>query len=321
MISTAYSPTSFTGDDTTDEFPITWSINASSEVVVTEVIIATAVETVKTLTTHYTVTGTGPFTVTAVTAPASTVRWVISRAVPKTQAVDYTLFDSFPAETHEGALDKLTMLSQDRAVEFSRALRQPNGDLTAIDYLPPKITRASMYLGFDADGDPVALDAPTDTSLTTAFTETLLDDTDLLTFLQTMGLAVTAWTPVLTAETPGDLARTYTTQIGFYWTFARLYIAWFDILTASFTHTTASGDVTITGLSHTPLAIIGGAMQRVSGVTKANYTQFEAEQNLSTGVIRVTCSGSAQTNADLAITDLPTGGTVRLQGYVIYYKT
>ncbi len=321
MISTAYSPTSFNGDGTTDEFPITWGINASSEVVVTEVVIATGAETVETLGTHYTITGTGPFTVTATTAPSADVRWVISRAVARTQAVDYTLFDSFPADTHEAALDKLTMLAQDGDGKFNRALRQPNGDATAIDYLPPKVTRASMYLGFDSDGDPVALDAPTDTALTTSFTETLLDDTDLLTFLQTLGLvAATAWTPVLTAATVGDLARTYSTQTGFRWQFARLNVAWFDIVTSAFTHTTASGNMRITGLPGTPLAAIGGMMQRVSGVTKANYTQFAAELDIATNIITVTCSGSAQANSTLAITELPTGGSVRLQGYIIYYS-
>jgi hypothetical protein len=321
MISTAYSPTSFNGDGVTTAFPITWDINASSEVVVTEVIIATGVETIKTLTTHYTVAGTGPFTVTAVTAPAGTVRWVISRAVAKTQLTDYTLFDAFPADTHEDALDKLTLLAQDNAGGFNRALRQPNGDATAIDYLPSKITRASQYLGFDSDGDPVALAAPANTTAVSAFVATLLDDTTLLAFEQTLGLvAATAWTPVLTAATPGNLAITYSTQTGVRWHFARLNVAWFDIVTSSFTHTTASGDARITGLPGTPLANIGGMMQRFGGVTKANYTQYAAELDIATNIITVTCSGSAQVNSPLAITQIPSAGSVRLTGYVIYYS-
>jgi hypothetical protein len=321
MISTAYSPTSYNGDGVTTAFPITWGINASSEVVVTEVIIATGVETIKTLTTHYTVTGLGPLTVTALVAPAATVRWVISRAVAQTQAVDYTPFDTFPAQTHEGALDKLTMLVQDNAGKFNRSLRQPNGDVTAIDYLPPVITRASKYLGFDSDGDPIALAAPASTTAVSTFAATLLDDTSLLTLLQTLGFRAPSWTPVLTCTTPGDLAVTYSTRNGASWAFGRLVIAYFDIVASVFTHTTSSGDMRITG--HTPasapFALIGGGLQHFERITKANYTQFSPTFDIATNIITLVGSGSAQVKSPVAITEMPTGGTVRLSGFVIYY--
>lgn len=207
-ISTVYAPVSYTGDDTTDEFPVSWGINVSSEIVVTETIISTGVETIKTLTTHYTVTGTGPVTITAVTPPASTVRWTIGRNVPSTQLVDYVENDSFPAATHEAALDKLTMLSQEHDQAFLRALRQPNGDTADIDYLPPKITRASKYLGFDGDGDPVALAAPTDSTAVSVFAATLLDDADAAAMFVTLGAVVADWTPAVGGN------ATYSAQSG-----------------------------------------------------------------------------------------------------------
>jgi hypothetical protein len=67
-----------------------------------------------------------------------------------------------------------------------RSLRQPEGDFDDMVELPSSVDRASMYLGFDAQGDPVALDAPTDTALTTPFTETLLDDASGGAFLETL---------------------------------------------------------------------------------------------------------------------------------------
>lgn len=69
----------------------------------------------KTLTTHYTVSGVGVAgggDVTFVTAPASGVVVTLLRNVPLTQETDYQTAAKFPAETHEAALDKLTMIAQ-----------------------------------------------------------------------------------------------------------------------------------------------------------------------------------------------------------------
>lgn len=55
-------------------------------------------------------------------APASGVVIVIRRDTERTQDVDYNKYDPFPAETHERALDKLTLISQElsRGVEVDR---------------------------------------------------------------------------------------------------------------------------------------------------------------------------------------------------------
>lgn len=42
-----------------------------------------------------------------------TVKVVIARSTPRTQLVDYQAYGPFPAETHEFALDKLTMIAQE----------------------------------------------------------------------------------------------------------------------------------------------------------------------------------------------------------------
>lgn len=62
-------------------------------------------------------------TVTLNNAPPSTVRVVILRAVAITQEVDYVEGDPFPAETHEGALDKLTLITTMLQEQLDRSLK------------------------------------------------------------------------------------------------------------------------------------------------------------------------------------------------------
>ncbi len=76
----------------------------------------------------------------------------LSRNIEATQEVDYQPFDAFPAETHEGALDKLTMLVQQTGASVLRALRFPLGD-TASPVLPDVAGRALRFLAFDNSGN------------------------------------------------------------------------------------------------------------------------------------------------------------------------
>lgn len=131
----------------------------------------------------------------------------------------------------------------------------------------------------------------------------------------------TGWTPQITAATPGNLSVSYTQNLGYMTMNGNMITAWFDILTSAFTHTSASGSISITGLQ-----LRGGSLMspwfsggvNFSGLTKANYTQVIAAVPIATTTITLYASGSGQANAQLAITDFPTGGTVRLQGCVTY---
>jgi hypothetical protein len=91
-----------------------------------------------------------------VTAPAVGQRLVIRRVIPATQEVDYVAGDPFPAETHERALDRLTMLAQQGEEANARALVFPSGD-TASGELPNAASRADRLLGFNSLGEPVAV--------------------------------------------------------------------------------------------------------------------------------------------------------------------
>ena len=127
----------------------------------------------------------------------------------------------------------------------------------------------------------------------------------------------TSWTPVLTCGTPGDLAITYSTQTGSYVQIGALIIARFNITTSAFTHTTASGAISITGLPVTAALSSSGSLQ-YQGITKASYTSFVPAIAATANTITVDAGGSAQTLASLAITDLPTGGSVILKGTILF---
>lgn len=162
-ISSTTNRVSFTGNGVTTAFSFPYYFLADGDLVVIETVILTGVQTTKTLTTHYTVAGAGVGaggTVTMLTAPASTVTLTIYRDPARTQTVDLVENDPLPVEDSvEAPLDKLTMIAQRLSDRLDRSLQQPEGDTTAIDRLPAKVARASMYLAFDSDGDPTAVDA------------------------------------------------------------------------------------------------------------------------------------------------------------------
>jgi hypothetical protein len=117
---------------------------------------SSGVETVLVENTDYTVTGAGEPAggfITLTTAPASGETLVINRNVPATQRTDYQSYDSFPAESHERALDKLTMKVQQVGTEISRAISFPETDAASLSRtLPASPLRANKALVFDQTG-------------------------------------------------------------------------------------------------------------------------------------------------------------------------
>lgn len=122
--------------------------------------------TLKTLTTHYTVTGVGSDSggnIVFVSAPANGAIIYIDRSnIPESQLTDYTANDKFPAETHERALDKLTMLIQRLFGSFTKSISIPNYETSNVT-LPPKAQRAGQVLRFDNQGN-IGVDSYLDTA-------------------------------------------------------------------------------------------------------------------------------------------------------------
>ena len=149
---------SYSGDGSQTTFVYGYKIFADSDI---KVIIrsATGTETVKTITTHYTVTGAGSASggnvvFTSGNIPTNTETVVLIRDVPQTQAIDYIANDPFPAETHEEGLDRATMTTQQVQEELDRSIKlSRTNTMTSTEFAVGATDRASKVLGFDANGE------------------------------------------------------------------------------------------------------------------------------------------------------------------------
>ena len=200
---------SYAGNGSTTVFAVTFRFLANSDV---DVILrnAAGVETTWVENTQYTLEGEGEAaggTLTVLTdpddyTPASGETLVIRRMVPVTQETDYSENDSFPAETHEAALDKLTMLAQQLDETLARAVTVPVSDTAASIAMPIDSARAGKFLSFDGTGQPIAA-AGTSADLTpvSTFMNTLLDDADAASARATLGALENVMT------TRGDIVR------------------------------------------------------------------------------------------------------------------
>jgi len=159
----------------------------------------------QTLTTHYTLSGTAPYTngtnVQFVTAPATGLQVILVRDPPQTQLTAYVENDPFPVATVEQALDKLTMLAHTTRDTGSRALRLSQSDSRdgANFELSAPANWTNKYLLFDANGNPTpaVLSA---TTITQAIIGGLLNP-------QTPAESGAGVVPITLAVVPGERAR------------------------------------------------------------------------------------------------------------------
>ena len=153
-ITTTTSKVTYTGNNVTTVFAYTFKIFADSEIKV-------YVDSVlKTISTHYNVSGAGTasggnVTFTGGNTPGTGAKVVLLRNIAKTQVTDYVENDSFPAETHESALDKLTMLVQDvnntvtgDIFRFDESV----ADAGTVTITKNATDRANKVLAFDSSG-------------------------------------------------------------------------------------------------------------------------------------------------------------------------
>lgn len=149
----------YSGNGSTTAFSFPNLVFDEDDLVVT-LIDSSDVETVQTITTHYTVSGTGVpagCTVTMVTAPASGEELLIERSMGYLQSSDYTDGGDLPAETLESDLDKAAIRDQQLKDIFDRTLKTPASETESnIGTLPAKTSRASKVFTFDSNGDPLA---------------------------------------------------------------------------------------------------------------------------------------------------------------------
>ena len=153
---------SYNADSTTTSFAYTFPIHSTSELTVI-LRASNGVETIQTITTHYSIVDNGSAggQVNFVSAPATGNTVVLLRDTNLTQETDYIANDPFPAETHEAALDKITLQQQELQEELDRAIKiSRSNDITSSEIVQTASTRAGKLLGFDSSGNlDVSLDA------------------------------------------------------------------------------------------------------------------------------------------------------------------
>jgi hypothetical protein len=147
---------SYSGNGSTTVFAYTFKILDDDEI---QVIIrsSTGTETVKTKTTHYTVSGVGSSgggNITFLTAPTASQTVVLRRLTTQTQETDYVANDPFPADSHEEALDRVTMVAQEIQEELGRAIKlSKTNTMTSTEFTVAAADRANKILAFDTNGE------------------------------------------------------------------------------------------------------------------------------------------------------------------------
>ena len=144
----------YMGDGTQTQFTYPFPIFAAADM---EVYLDQAKQS-----TGFTVNGAGQSAggdVTFTTAPANNVLVTLRRRLAIQRTSDFQESGEFRSKVINDELDYLTAALQQVDDDVDRSLRLDATDTAALLTLPDKTTRANMFLGFDANGDPIATDA------------------------------------------------------------------------------------------------------------------------------------------------------------------
>jgi len=148
----------FNGDGSTAAFAYNFKIFAEADM---QVIVRSSAgtETVKTLTTHYTLSGVGEtsggtVTFTSGNIPASGETITLRRAKTIAQELDLVANDPFPAANLEDQLDKLTHLILQNNEELDRSIKlSRTNTMTSTEFTNSATDRANKLLSFDSSGE------------------------------------------------------------------------------------------------------------------------------------------------------------------------
>ena len=140
------------GNGITTVFPFSFRTIVNSDVVVK--LVQGLVTTTLSLTTHYTLQGVGGVggSVTMLVPPAAGEYLLIDRILPITQEADYLEGGAFTAESHETALDRQTMISQQLDAKFRRLPLIPEAAMLPDAVFPINQSGAPAYLRWNAAG-------------------------------------------------------------------------------------------------------------------------------------------------------------------------
>ena len=149
------------------------------QVITTDLI---GIETIKTQGVDYTVqlNDNGLGAITFATAPSLNHKITLLSNVPNTQETDYIKAgtDKFPAESHEKALDKLTLIAKQFLEKFNRIVSLPKSSTLSNIEFPINASNANQILVINNDGTNLATANLADVGIApvSAYAKTLLDD-------------------------------------------------------------------------------------------------------------------------------------------------
>ena len=157
-ISTTIIKNSYSGDASNDTFAYQFKISTTADM---QVIIRSAAgaETVKTLTTHYTVTGAGEASggnvvFEAGAIPSATETVILRRSTTLTQTLDLVENDPFTADSVESAFDKNLALLQEQQEQADRSIKlSRTNTMTSTEFTVGATDRANKVLAFDSSGE------------------------------------------------------------------------------------------------------------------------------------------------------------------------
>lgn len=194
-LSTTTTRASASGNGSTVDFNFTFKVWAAADLKVYLRDTTTLVDTLQTLTTHYTVVPTTSYPdagkITFVTAPATGKTVIILRDAAMTQDLDLIANGAFAAENVEAALDKIVGFAQSLEERDDRALILPIGSTLGPLTLPePTVAKAGQVLGINGAGTAYQLFAATTISpiSVSSFVATLIDDATAAAFFATLGV-------------------------------------------------------------------------------------------------------------------------------------
>ncbi|BAQ86167.1 putative phage tail fiber protein [uncultured Mediterranean phage uvMED] len=156
-ISTTIIKSSYSGNGSTTAFTYNFKITDQDDI---QVIIRSAngTETVKTLSTHYTVAGvggnSGTVTFQSGHIPVNGETVLLRRATPKTQAMDLIDNDPMSADTIETAHDKVISITQELQEQIDRSIKlSRTNTMTSTEFTVDATNRANKILAFDSAGE------------------------------------------------------------------------------------------------------------------------------------------------------------------------
>ena len=152
----------YVGDNSTTTFaiPFTFLDDADIEVFLRDESTDPPTVTLQATPADYSVSGTD---VVFVTAPATSIKILIRRTMAITQPTDYQNNSEFPAETHETALDRGTLIDQQLQEELDRSVKFPDTVSGFDTDLPDPTNQENKFVRVNATADGFELsDGTTD---------------------------------------------------------------------------------------------------------------------------------------------------------------